>query len=568
VTKIVCVVPLRLNSVRLPGKHLLKINGEHIIKLQRDALIQTMTGAEIIYAIPDSLENDLLAKFLELNDMPFFRGSEVDVFGRLLEAGEKLQADWIIRLNGDNVFIVKDLVDEVLNAITTNKYDLISNVVNRTYPVGCSIEAIRFTTFKEAYTIKDLNESDLEHVTSYFYRNLEDYSYKSIENISSFDFTSSSLALDTRKDYVVLQHLLQDRASSVVTTIELQQIIDDRKKYITNNPFLGKHGVFTISEVGGNHEGNFTYAKKLVTLACSADVDCVKLQVYSPDLLVNKELSPDRHAHFNRFTLTEEQNIELFHIIRNSGKKVSASIWSLGEFKKYKKYIDFVKIGSGDLTDALMLKLVRESDLPVIISTGLSNANEIDVAMATLNNKRNNRGDVAILQCSSMYPIPYIDANLNVMDGYKEAYPGCKVGYSDHTIGKEALAYSVASGAEVLEFHFTDNRVDRDFRDHQVSLTNIDCDNLIKDIITINSLKGSAVKEPVVSELVNGHVDSFRKGVFLKSDMKKGEIVKEEDLITLRPMIGLSATFSLELIGKELNKDIKALSAISMDYFI
>jgi N-acetylneuraminate synthase/N,N'-diacetyllegionaminate synthase len=165
-----------------------------------------------------------------------------------------------------------------------------------------------------------------------------------------------------------------------------------------------------------------------------------------------------------------------------------------------------------------------------------------------------------------MYPIPFSEANLNVMKTFKDA-TGLTIGYSDHTEGSKALETAVAMGAEILEFHFTDKREGKSFRDHKVSLTKAEVAELIKSIRDIENLKGSFIKEPVKSEIDNNHINSFRRAVYLKKTLKAGETINEADLVTLRPNNGIDARDFDKIKGKTLLKDIDAYHRLEWNMF-
>ena len=120
-----------------------------------------------------------------------------------------------------------------------------------------------------------------------------------------------------------------------------------------------------------------------------------------------------------------------------------------------------------------------------------------------------------------MYPIPNSDANLNVINTYKSRY-GLPVGYSDHTKGTLAAEVAVAMGAEIIEVHFTDDRKNKTFRDHKVSLTKEELQKLIKYIRKVKTLKGSIYKQPTKSEISNKHVYSFRRGIYASKNLRNG----------------------------------------------
>lgn len=318
------------------------------------------------------------------------------------------------------------------------------------------------------------------------------------------------------------------------------------------NPFKGKHGPLLIAEIGGNHEGDFEYAKKLAQLAIDSDVDYVKFQIYSGDALVSKIESPERNQHFKKFELKQCEHIELAEMILNAGLKYTSSVWDLDSMSWIDPYISLYKIGSGDLTAYPVLKATAKIGKPIVISTGLSNEEEVLATVRYIhecNPVYKNTNMLAVLQCTSMYPIQPSDANLSVIKRLKEQL-GLTVGYSDHTEGSKALQYAVAIGAEVLEFHFTDSREGKVFRDHKVSLTVSEIKDLINEIHLINQLQGSPIKTPTQIEIDNGHVESFRRACYPSRDIQKGEVLSHENLTFLRPLAGIDARSYHDLIGK------------------
>jgi len=332
------------------------------------------------------------------------------------------------------------------------------------------------------------------------------------------------------------------------------------------HPFKGKNGVLLIAEVGGNHEGDFDEAIKLAGLAIDAGADVVKYQVYTGETLVSKGESPERVKHFDRFALTLDQYEEVARYCQQRGARFNASIWDAEAFDRLDQYIDFYKIGSGDLTAFPVLKEIAGRGKPIILSTGLSSLAEVREAVNFLqecNSDYVNPSNLMLLQCTSMYPIPDEDANLNVIPLLQSEF-GVPVGYSDHTVGTSAAEVAVTMGASALELHFTDQREGRDFRDHQVSFLPQELSNLILRIKQIKTLQGDGCKEPTPSEIKSGHVESFRRAMYFKRDMKAGEIIHPDDLIALRPNRGVDARNYKDLIDKALVADVKAFMAIDL----
>ena len=328
--------------------------------------------------------------------------------------------------------------------------------------------------------------------------------------------------------------------------------------------FTGKNDVYIIAEIGGNHEGDFEYALELTKLAAESGADAVKYQIYTGDSLVNAKYDPDRNKHFKKFELSNSQYIELAELCEKYGVTFMASVWNETAIDVIDQYSEIYKVGSGDLTAYGLIARLVETGKPIILSTGLCEypevmdvvefVNSIDPSYITENK-------LALLQCSSMYPIPDEDANLNVMMKYMDSFD-LPVGYSDHTVGTDAVEVAATMGAKILEVHFTDTRDGKQFRDHQVSLTKNEIRLLIDKTRKIRRLQGSTEKIPTQSEIISGHVKSFRRSLFVKEDLEQGHIIREEDLVALRPVIGIGAENYKKIIGHKLKKDLMMLDAI------
>ena len=333
--------------------------------------------------------------------------------------------------------------------------------------------------------------------------------------------------------------------------------------------FKGKHGPLLIAEIGGNHEGDFDYAKRLVDLALEADVDLIKFQIYKGDTIVNKRVNPQRNEHFKKFELSQKQYIKLAEYIIDNGSQYTASIWDTSFLEGIDSYIPIYKIGSGDLTAYPLLKVIANLGKPIIISTGLSSEKEVLDAINFIQSQNclyENPSYLGVLQCTSMYPISYNDAHLNVIPRLKKL-TGLTIGYSDHTVGYNALRTAYTLGADILEFHFTDTRKNKDFRDHKVSLTAKEVQGLISDIKNINYLKGYSEKKLTDIEVENSHDKSFRRAVYPKKNIPKDTLINEDHLTVLRPLEGIDARSYYDLIGKRTSTDLEKLQVLKPEYF-
>lgn len=328
----------------------------------------------------------------------------------------------------------------------------------------------------------------------------------------------------------------------------------------------GKYGPMLIAEIGGNHEGNFNYAKKLVKLAIRSGVDVIKLQIYEGASLVSQVEAPERFKHFNKFELTKKQHLEIAKICKKANKVYLSSVWDVKSLKWIDKYLNFYKIGSGDLTAYPVIKEFCKRKKPIILSTGLSTFNEIKNTInfiKKMNNFYKNKKNIALLQCTSSYPTPDNEVNLNVIKTL-EKHTNLSIGYSHHNTGDLALVSAYLMGAKILEFHFTDTRKGKKFRDHKISLTLKETKNLIKKIKKINIIRGSFTKKPTKNEIASKNIQTFRRGIYFNRDLKKGSIIKKKNLVCLRPNAGVDARDFRKIIGKKISSDTKAFAKINL----
>lgn len=324
-----------------------------------------------------------------------------------------------------------------------------------------------------------------------------------------------------------------------------------------------------IAEIGGNHEGDFEYARRLLQLAATSGADVVKFQIYSGCTLVNGREDPQRAAHFDRFALSTAQYLALAEESRALGVEFNASIWDASQIEVFDPFLRFYKVGSGDLTAYPLLREIARRRKPIMLSTGLATLDEVKQSVAfirSLDSIYERRDMLSILQCTSMYPIPDTDANLNVVTTLKNTF-NCKIGYSDHTEGTYAAEIAVALGAEILELHFTDRKEGRSFRDHLVSFTREEILALRERIRTINEIKGSFEKKPAPSEIENNHLVSFRRGVYPARDIMAGERVEVADFVVLRPNRGIPANEIEKLQGLLAKRDLKVQERLDWNDF-
>ncbi|MCR5651318.1 MAG: N-acetylneuraminate synthase [Lachnospiraceae bacterium] len=322
--------------------------------------------------------------------------------------------------------------------------------------------------------------------------------------------------------------------------------------------------VFIIAEAGVNHNGSFEFAKKLVDKAAEAGADCVKFQTFDPNNLVTK--NADKADYQKETTGKNESQLEML-------KKLTLDKDEFVELKDYckKRGIIFLstpfdvdsvvfleilgcdrwKIPSGEITNYPYLVKIAKTGKPVIMSTGMSNIEEIRQAMDVL--KQNGSGEISLLHCNTQYPTPYEDVNLRAMLTLKEEF-GVTVGYSDHTPGIEVPIAAVAMGAQVIEKHFT---LDRNMEgpDHKASLEPDELKAMVTSIRNIEKALGSSEKR--VSESERGNIAIARKSIVARTTIKKGDILTEENITTKRPGTGISPMLWERVIGTTAVRDFE-----------
>ncbi|MCG3674640.1 N-acetylneuraminate synthase family protein [Aliarcobacter butzleri] len=549
--KVGIILLCRYNSSRLSGKILKQINGRSVLGHILDRLNFLSHNNQIIVATSDEKSDDDIEEFCRYSNVDCYRGSLDNVADRFLSCAKYYRLDYAIRINGDNIFTPWDVLTPMIAIAKTNNYQFVTNVVGRTFPKGMSIEIVNTKFYAD--NIDKFSSEDKEHVTLWFYKNSDvckkyEYLNDIIEEAKGLD-----LALDTQEDFENTKYIMS-QMNRYPATYSFKEIIQLATKKDKKSTWKGKYGPMLIAEIGGNHEGNFEVAKELTRQAISTGVDFIKFQLYTGDTLVSPVESPTRNEHFKKFELSKEQHIELAKICQNAGIGYMASTWDLDMLDWIDEYSPIYKIGSGDLTAWPIIKEFAKRGKPIILSTGLATMDEVLQTISYLqkiNNVYKNPNYLCILQCTSMYPIEYKDANLNVMKSLKDV-TGLAVGYSDHTEGIKALEIATAMGAKVLEFHFTDSREGKVFRDHKVSLTPSEVVELQQKLKDISDLKGSYTKQPQKIEIEQDHVTSFRRALYLKRDLEVGEEIKEEDIACLRPNHGLDARNIDRLIGRKL----------------
>lgn len=239
--------------------------------------------------------------------------------------------------------------------------------------------------------------------------------------------------------------------------------------------------VLIIAEAGVNHNGSLELAKQLVDKALEAGVDYVKFQAGVPELVASKfaqkaeyqKATTGEHESqldmIRKITLTPEQQRQLAAYCREVGAHYLCTPFDLPSIELLQELgMKLWKVPSGEITNYPYLKVIAQTGLPVIMSTGMADMKDIEEALGILIKYGTPKDKITLLHCTTEYPAPKDEVNLRAMKTLKE-YFGVEIGYSDHTQGIEIPIAAVAMGARVIEKHFT---LDRNMEgpDHKASL--------------------------------------------------------------------------------------------------
>ena len=336
------------------------------------------------------------------------------------------------------------------------------------------------------------------------------------------------------------------------------------KKIGEDNP------IFLIAEAGVNHNGSLSIARSLVDVAADSGVDAIKFQTYKTEKLI---LQSTEKASYQQSKVNKEESF--YEMLKKYELEE-------GNFKILKEYCDekgliflstpfdtssvelledlnvpAYKIGSGDMNNFPLIKLICSKGKPILLSTGMATLEEVKDSVDLI--KNNSVEEVVIFQCTTSYPTKLEDVNLNVIDLYKKEFPNEIIGFSDHSQGITASIGAAAKGAKVIEKHFT---LDKEMEgpDHKASLDPTELRKWVNEIRNLEKALGFNKKIRIKSELELSKI--ARKSIVSIKDLKKGEILSEDNIGIKRPGTGISPKEFEKILGRSINKDILKDSVI------
>jgi len=322
-----------------------------------------------------------------------------------------------------------------------------------------------------------------------------------------------------------------------------------------------------IAEAGVNHNGDMALAKKLIAAAAEAGADLVKFQTFIAKNIVSKSApkadyqkdttdpGESQRDMIRQLELTREDHVELMRECKRYGIGFFSTAFDRESICLLEDLsaMDYVKVPSGELTNLPYLRYLTRHGKPVLLSTGMATLGEIEAAIEAVEQAGTSRDRITVLHCTTEYPTPMGEVNLNAMVNMGKAF-GVAVGYSDHTQGIEVPIAAVALGASVIEKHFT---LDRSLPgpDHRASLEPDELKAMVVGIRNIEKAMGDGIKRPGPSELKNKPI--ARKSLVAAQAIRKGEPFTTENLVAKRPGTGVSPMRWDEVLGRTAPRDFE-----------
>jgi N-acylneuraminate-9-phosphate synthase len=324
------------------------------------------------------------------------------------------------------------------------------------------------------------------------------------------------------------------------------------------NPYEPKlYKPFIIAEAGVNHEGSMQIAKRLIEEACEGGADAIKFQTYKANTIASKN-SP---AYWDTRKEPMTSQYELFckhdkfwkkemEELKSHCDKVGIEFLStpfdIESAKFLNDLMDVFKISSSDITNKPFIEFICNFKKPIILSTGASFLYEIQESVSWIERAGNT---LALLHCVLNYPTPDENANLGMILGLKRAFPDKIIGYSDHTLPKDMqiCKNAILLGATIIEKHFTHDKT-LTGNDHYHAMDKNDLTKFKKDIEETFKILGKFEVSALDDEKLAR--DNARRSLVASKDIKKGDIIKRDDLTFKRPAMGVSPKFIDDIVGR------------------
>lgn len=327
-----------------------------------------------------------------------------------------------------------------------------------------------------------------------------------------------------------------------------------------------KNEVIVIAEIGVNHMGSLNWILNMLPKVKSAGADAIKFQLFTPDLYASKS-NIERYQQISKLTLSQSDFLK----IKKEGDDIGLPVFATPVSHDWVSFIadtcGVLKIASGDFTFMPTVEAALRTSAKVLISTGGTTRDEIKAFVDLAKSLRPGSKyieTIAMLHCISSYPAPETESNLSAIADLT-SLTGLTIGFSSHFMRDSPLYAAVALGARIFEIHVTDDRSRKDIRDHALSRTPIELQEIVNTLAALNVSLFSGEKKIQLSEEMN--INTMRKGLVYKSDLPIGHELTYSDFDYARPFNPEFPTVA-SLEGKKLKRAVKSGYSVIKDDFL
>ena len=328
--------------------------------------------------------------------------------------------------------------------------------------------------------------------------------------------------------------------------------------------FFNRKNVFIIAELSANHNGSLATAIDTIRAAKRAGADAIKLQTYTADTLTidskKKDFIINNGSIWDGKNLYElykeaftpwEWHARLFEVAKEEGLVCFSSPFDKTAVDFLEDLaVPFYKIASFEITDIPLIEYIATKGKPIILSTGIATLDDIELALKTIRSVGDNQ--IALLKCTSSYPAPLEEANLIMIQDFKDRF-NVTTGLSDHTLGSKAAVVATCLGAKIIEKHFI---LDHSIGGHDASFSmdEKEFSQMVQEIREAEKAIGKITYE-VTEKQTAGR--SFARSLYVVQEIKKGEKFTEKNIRSIRPGFGLHPKYYKNMIGEKAQKSFK-----------
>ena len=314
--------------------------------------------------------------------------------------------------------------------------------------------------------------------------------------------------------------------------------------------------ILIIGEIGINHEGKLKEAKKMLKLAARSGLNAVKFQLFNLKKYEAKD-NISRYRKLNDFNLSDKDYVSLYKEAKNIGINILATPLTEDKVKLAASFGEVIKVASGDINFFPTIDNIIKLKKKIILSTGNSTISEISKTISYIKKKSKYIfKNLSILHCVSLYPTPIEEANIQKIKYLKKKYPNITIGYSNHCTEKEAVLSAVAFGAKIIEIHITEDKKNKEFRDHTLSFDKKSLKELVNSIKLIHKSVSNFELNPGKNQT---EIKKFmRKGIVASKNIKIGEKFTKKNLHYARPSTYFKLSDIKKLLGQKSKKNFKA----------